>query len=422
MFLTLGLSNQACKCGTAISFSTIRPNRTKLFDIQEAVLANGIATFFVPRTITGVEIGQEIEIVVEDLNAQGFSGKYIVREIVQGISVGNSRAVISNFSVNINRADITKIRIIAAGYSVNNIPPKSIYYVNFTTEVKVPATAVVSFSPSSYTLEGSANFVPQSVVTISSTYTTSTKTILKLSITDNHNTVLYTEYLSVVCSEAGASTCERIYEKPVTDPYIYLNPGNNWSFFYNNYPIIRFIPNKSYGTVSSIRLDKKQSGFLPTSFTKNRFRIIVDPIKLVENKVTMQQLRTALDKQLDTVVSTTAGSLAYDILLKETPLLSEQVGKVLIAMVDQVQPVSGPGKEALAVYIKQVADIEDYPADNYALPTVGLLRAGSSFIGELVYIENIYGTDIIRITHNGIDLCGKILPAQDSIISLSQCP
>ena len=422
MFLTLGLSNQACKCGTAISFSTIRPNRTKLFDIQEAVLANGIATFSVPRTITGVEIGQEVEIVVEDLNAQGFSGKYIVREIVQGVSTGNSRAVISNFSVNINRADITRTRIIAAGYSVSNILPKSKYFLNFTTEVKVPDTAVVSFSPSSYALEGSANFVPQSVVTISSTYTTSTKTVLKLSITDIYNTVLYTEYLSVVCSEAGASTCERIYERPVTDPYIYLNPGNNWSFFYNSYPIIRFIPNKSYGTVSSIRLDKKQSGFLPTSFTKNRFRIIVDPIKLVENKVTMQQLRTALDKQLDTVVSTTAGSLAYDILLKETPLLSEQVGKVLIAMVDQVQPVSGPGKEALAVYIKQVADIEDYPADNYALPTVGLLRAGSSFIGELVYIENIYGTDIIRITHNGIDLCGKILPAQDSIISLSQCP
>ena len=92
----------------------------------------------------------------------------------------------------------------------------------------------------------------------------------------------------------------------------------------------------------------------------------------------------------------------------------------MIAYVDQPQVVNTtvPPKP---IFIKDVAEIEDYPADNYALPTVGLLRAGSSFIGELVYIENIYGTDIIRITHNGIDLCGKILPAQDSIISLSPC-
>lgn len=78
------------------------------------------------------------------------------------------------------------------------------YLVIFDSPVslpKNPPTSVV-FQPSSgsYTVFGSNTFVPKIFMQIKSSHRSETKTLIRLTIKDIYNTILYVDYVMIVCS------------------------------------------------------------------------------------------------------------------------------------------------------------------------------------------------------------------------------
>lgn len=85
----------------------------------------------------------------------------------------------------------------------SNLIKQDQYILYFDAPVSLPNNAgnTVVFEPSdgSYAVFGSNTFTPVTFVKIKSSRKTQTKTLIRLTIKDTNNTILYTDYLLVVC-------------------------------------------------------------------------------------------------------------------------------------------------------------------------------------------------------------------------------
>jgi hypothetical protein len=78
------------------------------------------------------------------------------------------------------------------------------YIVQFDSPVSLPYDPPISLSytpdPPSYSIINSGGIVPQIFVKIKSLHRAETKTLLRLTIKDIYNTILYVDYLLIICS------------------------------------------------------------------------------------------------------------------------------------------------------------------------------------------------------------------------------
>lgn len=84
-----------------------------------------------------------------------------------------------------------------------DLKAKNQYILYFDAPVSLPQDPpnAISFEPSngSYSVYGSSNFIPTVFVKIKSLHNTQTKTLIRLIIKDTNNTILYTDYVIVIC-------------------------------------------------------------------------------------------------------------------------------------------------------------------------------------------------------------------------------
>jgi hypothetical protein len=87
--------------------------------------------------------------------------------------------------------------------SGNSIASKDQYILTFDAPVSLPTDppATVSFEPSngSYVVFGRQNLAPKAFVKIRSLHRAETKTLIRLTIKDVLNTILYRDYIMIVC-------------------------------------------------------------------------------------------------------------------------------------------------------------------------------------------------------------------------------
>lgn len=85
-----------------------------------------------------------------------------------------------------------------------NILAKKLYSLNFTTENILPSsdTVDVSLSPTNYTISNNKIFTPQASAKIKTAQKGSSQSLIKLTIKDEYNTELYTDYLKIICSSS----------------------------------------------------------------------------------------------------------------------------------------------------------------------------------------------------------------------------
>jgi len=78
------------------------------------------------------------------------------------------------------------------------------YIVQFDSPVSLPYDPPISLSytpdPPSYSIINSGGIIPQIFVKIKSLHRAETKTLLRLTIKDIYNTILYVDYLLIICS------------------------------------------------------------------------------------------------------------------------------------------------------------------------------------------------------------------------------
>jgi hypothetical protein len=90
-----------------------------------------------------------------------------------------------------------------------NVDPKQLkkrdqYIVQFDSPVSLPYDPPVTLSftpdPPSYSIINSKEIIPQIFVKIKSLHRAETKTLLRMTVKDVYNTILYVDYLLIVCS------------------------------------------------------------------------------------------------------------------------------------------------------------------------------------------------------------------------------
>jgi len=78
------------------------------------------------------------------------------------------------------------------------------YIISFDSPVSLPKNPpnTILFEPASasYTVYGENNFVPKIFIKIKSLHRAQTKTLIRLTIKDIYNTILYLDYIMVICS------------------------------------------------------------------------------------------------------------------------------------------------------------------------------------------------------------------------------
>lgn len=93
-----------------------------------------------------------------------------------------------------------------------NLKPDTLYNVYFDSVVSLPDTppSVVSFIPNSrsYSILGSSIGSPQIWLNIQSTHTVQTKTLIRLTIQNTNNSIVYTDYILVIASPSDTISFE----------------------------------------------------------------------------------------------------------------------------------------------------------------------------------------------------------------------
>jgi hypothetical protein len=90
------------------------------------------------------------------------------------------------------------------------LPPKDRYILYFDSPVSLPSNSnnTITFEPmnGSYTIIGTSSFVPKVFIKIKSLYRIQSKTLIRLIIKDITNTIIYTDYILVICSPESSTT------------------------------------------------------------------------------------------------------------------------------------------------------------------------------------------------------------------------
>lgn len=397
-------------CGIELSFDKIQPVSEKLADVTSASRSNRISNLQLINLSEPLYTGQYVEI--RDLSQidpnfnnidPSFLGTYPLSTVTY-TATSNSASV----TYYQNTTDIISVSLVGELYNTNNINPRDFYSVQFSVESIVPSSAQAILRPSGYIVGGYQSFTPTTTLEIKSTYSTTAKALIKMTIRDtNSNEILKNEYLEVVMSNSQNKPCEIISQQPIENSYVSLDIKNDWTYKHQVYTLAKFIPKNKSNNIS-VELVKKNNQLLPNIGNDNKIKIIADPIRLTNKKVTIDQIRTAIVNQFDSIQNYYAvanlGNKSYDIIIKDIFLQPSDLNDLVVAIV--------PPETGVPVKFNEVATAETYSSDLDNIPGISLLywnhNSNNEYLGELHFDKNIYNNDPLKIIYNTSGLTGII--------------
>lgn len=392
MITSSQFNTNACECGIPLTFTNIRPLKEKLADVINIQSSNFIVTL-TTKVRHSISVGDSIEIISGGNINNAVVGKHIVTAKTD-----------NTVSFNLRISDRVGVSAVAYIYSVPNIENTDRYIIKFSRELSVPASADVVFSPSVYEIRGGNNFTPQTVVNIKSLYTTSSKTIIKLSITNIFGTVLYTEYKEIVCSKFLDKPCEIVATKPITQSFIYLNRKNNWTYKHNGYLIAQYIPNKQEEyTGTTIRLLRLNNALLPASSASiDRLVLKIDPLLIQNYGLTKDQVKAAI---LENPISTV---LQKNISVEDT--LTEWIIESSGLTIDNLKNIVilRSNNNTVVITVNSIGSVYLYEPSPHPIPSLMFLHWSDNnfrnyFLGQFIY-NNVYENQdmIVKFKNNNI--------------------
>jgi hypothetical protein len=259
-----------------------------------------------------------------------------------------------------------------------NLKVASQYILYFDAPVILPENAgtVVKFQPTngSYAVIGSSAFVPKVLVNIKSLYRLQTKTLLRLIIKDTTNSIIYTDYLMLICSPESTTSVSAKLLVPTTG-----NTGPNGG------SIIQLT--QSNQSTSTITIgDRVQGPGIPVSETVY-VKSIISSVSFELTKIvpiTAEQSGTyTITKQIGCVDPSATLYTILDVTNNWTYKVRNQV----IAKFVSDDPLSN---QDLTIFlpIKNTALLaqEDSPAP---IPSVSHIKAGGRVMDDTVPISDI---------------------------------
>lgn len=412
-------------CGIELKFTELRPVEEKLADIVSISRSNRTTTAQLAHLKKPLSSGESVNVRTAPTGINltnpidnSFTGDYVLD------TVNYPSNTISNPSITYyqNLSDFFSVNVAGDIYSIPNIDPAENYLIEFNIESIVPKTAEASLRPNRYIVSGREIFTPITVLEIKSKFSTSAKVLVKMLLRDlKTNKILKNEYIEVVMTDADSKPCEIITEQPIDNEYYYLDITNNWTYIHDGYTLAQFIPNNKHDNIS-IKLNKKNSQLLPSRGSSNKIRVIVDPIKLSDKKVTIDQIRTAMISQFNTIENYFAvanlGNKSYDIIVKDVFLQPSDLNNIVVALV--------PPSTGIPVKFNEVAEAINYTSDSSDIPGISLLRWTNNnetvYIGELHFDKNVYLNDSIQVNYNQYGLFGTIKDFYSGLSYLQATP
>lgn len=381
MLTTSQFNTSLCEQGIALTFGLIRPLKEKIIDVVSVQVINFVVTLTTrnPHTIL-------VNDIVEVVSGGNISAAFVGQKTITAVGP-------NTVSFIMRVPDVTTTPVVAYLYTVPNIANASSYVLNFSKELSVPEDAIVDISPASYEINGSNNFEPQTTVKIFSNFTTSSKTIIKLSITDIYNKILYTEYKQISCSRLLDTPCEIRSKTVINTEFIYLNRENNWTYHHNGFLIAQFLPyiyesEDDYPEIS-IRLIKQDLADLPANTNADRLLLTVNPLLIQQKGVTRSEVRDAI---LENPISASLRKNisidddTNDWIIQSSALTIDTLKKVLVLKTQDSQ-----------VLVEDIGVATIPRIQNHPIPAVSLLKTikvtqyrEDHIFGQLLYDPNVY--------------------------------
>jgi hypothetical protein len=395
MFDTLQYNTKICECGIPLNFSLIRPLRENLAELRTVQVNNFLVTF-TTRSSHSIRVGDTIEIVSGGNLSSVFIGKHKITEIGSSIGgLGNNNL----FSFVLRVPDIISSDVNGYAYSIPNIDNSGRYIIQFSKELSVPDNAEIEISPSVYEIQGSSNFSPIATVKIKSIFTTSSKVIIKLSISNIFGRVLYTEYKQIICSRFLDKPCEIVSLRPITPSYIFLNRKNNWTYKHNGFLIAQFIPdhNDEHKNIS-IRLNRPNQAILPSNTNFDRLVLKIDPLLAQTKNVTRDQIKTSI---LDNPISSSLQkNISVDdkldvVIIQSSGLNIEQLKKVVV--LEQITE-----NITTKILVEDIGSVSMYIPEPHPVPSIMFLTWSNTeqknyFLGQLLFDYSIFNNQEIKV-------------------------
>lgn len=378
MFTTSQYRVNNCECGIPLSFNLIRPLKEKLADIVSFQIVNNIATL-TTKIVHSIIPGTDIEVINNTNIPNIIANKFTVLSVTS-----------NTVSFIVKASDRITTNAIGYIYSIPNIESRNQYIIKYSTELTVPDSAEVTISPDTYTIESSSNFIPETVVKIISKFTTSSKSIIKLSIIDIFNQLLYTEYQQIICSQSSEKPCEILSKKPFVPTSIYLNRKNNWTYQHNGFFIAQFIPNKNidYKNLSLI-LEKQNDAILPSATSSDKLVLKIDPIVLESKGITRAVLKSTI---LNNPIS---ASQQENINIEDT--LNNWIIQGSSLTTDQLKSIVIVSfKDGTSIRVGDIGDVKRYIPKPQPIPATMFLQWYDSDnnieyqLGQIIYDLYIY--------------------------------
>lgn len=408
-------------CGIELSFDKVQPVPEKLADVTSSFRSNRISNLQINNLLEPISTGQYVEIRDLSLISTNFANLDVSFLGTYSVNTINYNTIPNAASITYyqNTTDIISVGAVGEIYNINNINPRDFYSVQFSVESIVPSSAQAVLRPSGYIVGGYQSFVPTTTLEIKSSFSTSAKALIRMTIKDtSSNEILKNEYIEIVMSNSQNKPCEIISQQPIENTYVNLDIQNNWTYDHQIYTLAKFIPKTKNNSIS-LRLVKKNNQLLPSSGGNNKIKIVVDPLRLTNKKVTVDQIRTAIVNQFNSIQNYYAvanlGNKSYDIIVKDVFLQPSDLNDLVVAVV--------PPETGVPVKFNEVAMAETYSSDTDNIPGISLLywnhNNTNEYLGELHFDKNIYDNDPLKILYNTSGLTGIIKDFMNGLVYLT---
>jgi len=264
MFNSITYTPRKCEKGVPVKFTTLNTVADKLTTITAVELINNTASITV-SSVDNIKVGDTIDIRTNGTIENIFLGNQAVTEV-------NSDTKVVSYKVYGIAPEVTIVLTTASGsvYSVPNIESSSLgYRIVFSVQSSVPAESTekieILLSPVSYELRNANVFSPETIATITSRYTDSSKVFLKVSIYNlTNNALVYTDYQEISCSQSLNRPCQIIESDEKRANNVFLVSDNNWTYKNQDYHVAQFVAYNKNGDMQVV-LPSKNISVLPNN-------------------------------------------------------------------------------------------------------------------------------------------------------------
>jgi hypothetical protein len=427
MFNSITYTPRKCEKGVPVKFTTLNTVADKLTTITAVELINNTASITV-SSVDNIKVGDTIDIRTNGTIENIFLGNQAVTEV-------NSDTKVVSYKVYGIAPEVTIVLTTASGsvYSVPNIESSSLgYRIVFSVQSSVPAESTekieILLSPVSYELRNANVFSPETIATITSRYTDSSKVFLKVSIYNlTNNALVYTDYQEISCSQSLNRPCQIIESDEKRANNVFLVSDNNWTYKNQDYHVAQFVAYNKNGDMQVV-LPSKNISVLPNNAIL-KFRVTIDPNRLLwygangySGPLSIEDIRAVFyengveEDDLENPYSFIVSGISSVDKIKNTP-----VGYYYTSSIPQ------------PILLQEVLILDEDKAivrivDKYDIPSVAKLIINTNnsieYVGELLFIKNVYYNDSVRLirTIDGTEysFCGTVIPINEGLIQLTE--